>query len=852
MLCHFRPAVVLALLLSADLAGAQTVVNSTFVGGEGSYGEPTAWDPPVIPNNTATTHYNVTMGEGFLVAVEVDATISNLTLRGATDVFVIDHAFAVAGATTNEGAATAFGIHAFGSAPASFDAGILSTFSNRTLRGTYDVRTAGSPATLQFKGADIVTLTDGWLILEGVSARIIDEAGNDGLRNFERIDTTGALELRGRNVIVPQPFTNAGRLTLSSSLFLAAGSLTNYDPATRTLAAGVFSLAGTGELRFSGADIESLGSEVTLFGSAARIADTAGNDGLRNLARLLPEGRLTLISRNFTTAGDFTNDGALSVSGEGTFVVSGSLTNFDATTRTLSGGAFAVGNAQLQFRGADIVRNAAKLTLSSRGSINDLAGADALRNFAENLSGGVFTLGAGYNFTAAGQFTNAGAINIDPQIFTTRQYVAAPRFTVPPGLEYTQTAGSTRNDGVLTAQHVNIRGGSLAGRGTIDGNATIGDATLISSPHMLINGDLTLEPGSRFRYAVQPFNSPREVIGEVALGGTLEIDVPSDVFPARGAVFQILASAKAITGSFTNAPDSARVATRDGSGSFRVGYDNRHITISDFQLATPAAQLLNISTRAFLTRSDADPAETRSVVVGGFIITGREPKTVVVRGLGPSLGGFGVASTLADPTLELYGSGGMIIATNDNWKATQQSQITAAGLAPGDDREAAIMAALPAGVYTVALREKSGSEGHGLVEVYDVSRGTGNRLANISTRGFVDSEHVLIGGVIAGGDGPGNAEIVVRAIGPELASSGLTDALGDPTLEVRTANGTLVASNDSWSTNSEQPGLSSLFPGHLEECAVHLSLPPANYTAIVRGKDGASGVALVEVYDLRR
>jgi hypothetical protein len=239
------------------------------------------------------------------------------------------------------------------------------------------------------------------------------------------------------------------------------------------------------------------------------------------------------------------------------------------------------------------------------------------------------------------------------------------------------------------------------------------------------------------------------------------------------------------------------------------------------------------------------------VLIGGFIISGVESKKVVVRGLVPSLAKAGLIPTLGDPTLELHGSNGAPIATNDNWADTQGDELTAIGLAPEDPHEAALVARLEPDMYTVVIREKNGLGGHGLVEVYDVAASSNSKLGNISTRGFTDDANVLIGGIIAGGDGPENAQIVVRAIGPQLRRNGIFNALEDPTLEVRDVNGGLLAFNDDWFANYEEIP-TELHPYHSRESAIRLSVPHGSYTALVRVKANSGGVALVEFFDLRR
>ncbi len=140
----------------------------------------------------------------------------------------------------------------------------------------------------------------------------------------------------------------------------------------------------------------------------------------------------------------------------------------------------------------------------------------------------------------------------------------------------------------------------------------------------------------------------------------------------------------------------------------------------------------------------------------------------IVRGIGPSLGAFGVPGALADPTLELHAGDGTLLATNDNWKSDQQAEIEATMLQPTNDLESAILATLPAdgAGYTAIVKGKNGTTGVGLVEAYDLDATANSKLANISTRGFVDiGDNVMIGGFILGG---GSAQVIVRAIGPSL------------------------------------------------------------------------------------
>jgi len=261
--------------------------------------------------------------------------------------------------------------------------------------------------------------------------------------------------------------------------------------------------------------------------------------------------------------------------------------------------------------------------------------------------------------------------------------------------------------------------------------------------------------------------------------------------------------------------------------------------------AVHSVHLLNISTRVRVEIGDHAP-------IAGFIVGGTEPKKVIVRGIGPSLTNFGVPGALGDPVLELHDASGKVIASNDNWRSDQQSEIQMSGLAPTNDLESAIVANLSPGNYTAILRGKGDTTGIGVVEAYDLGQGAVSHLGNVSTRGFVGTgDNIMIGGVVVGESG-GTTAVVLRALGPSLANAGIADALPDPTLEVHTANGSTLATNDDWRNDFRAKNVDAahLGPSDDRESALYETLAPGNYTAIVRGKNNSTGVALVEVYDL--
>ena len=260
-----------------------------------------------------------------------------------------------------------------------------------------------------------------------------------------------------------------------------------------------------------------------------------------------------------------------------------------------------------------------------------------------------------------------------------------------------------------------------------------------------------------------------------------------------------------------------------------------------FVQGAPAIRFANISTRlAVGTRSN--------VLIGGFIIDGTQPKKVLLRGLGPSLP---VNANLADPILELH-QGNNTLATTDNWRDTQQDEVRATIFSPRNDYESVIIRTLSPGAYTVILSGRGETTGVGLVEVYDLDGTVDSKLANIATRGFVDTgDNVLIGGTIIQGNG--TTDVLFRAIGPSLIPFDLPNALPDPTLEIHNGQGAIIATNDDWQTDSradEVPDL-KLAPTNSKESAILRTLTPGAYTAIVRGKNETKGVGLIEAYQVK-
>jgi hypothetical protein len=261
-------------------------------------------------------------------------------------------------------------------------------------------------------------------------------------------------------------------------------------------------------------------------------------------------------------------------------------------------------------------------------------------------------------------------------------------------------------------------------------------------------------------------------------------------------------------------------------------------------ILSAGSRLANISTRASVVGGD-------NVSIAGFIVTGNVPKKVIVLGIGPSLAGF-VANPLPNPTLQLNRDN-TVLTTNDDWKDSQQTEIQNSGLAPANNLESAIIRTLDPGNYTAVLSDKNNAPGIGVVQVYDLDTGADAKLANISTRAFIESgDNVLFAGIIGGGNGS-QPKVLITGRGPSLVPFGVPNAIPDPFLELHDKNGALIASNNDWQSDQKDAiAATGLAPTNPKESALLVTLIPGDsYSAIVKDATNASGVALVEIYHLQ-
>jgi hypothetical protein len=409
--------------------------------------------------------------------------------------------------------------------------------------------------------------------------------------------------------------------------------------------------------------------------------------------------------------------------------------------------------------------------------------------------------------------------------------------------------GTYDSDPAVSAKVYKVRLGDGDAPPTLVGHTTLqpGEGRLAASVIDPLNGfvyfaDDNSYPGHIYQLSLNGPNLPTEIVALPLQPGT------NSSTPPNGTTTQNVSND-------SNLPYGEvffRSAVFDPvRGYAYFGQDSRPNQVVKVQVATRPQQLLNIATRALV---QPDP----NALISGFIVTGSAPKKVVIRALGPSLGNVGIANFLPDPVLELHDSTGQLLTSNDDWEQAANASDIPVSLRPQQSSESVLLTTLaPGAAYTAVVRGKGAAAGVALVEIYDLNPEDGCVLANISTRGLVGTaENVMIGGVIVG-NGTASSTVLVRGIGPSLTQTGVFNALADPALELHDGNGATLVTNDNWKTRSDGTSqqtdieATKIPPTNDLESAIVITLPAGNYTAILSGKTGGVGIALIEAYNLQ-
>ena len=277
---------------------------------------------------------------------------------------------------------------------------------------------------------------------------------------------------------------------------------------------------------------------------------------------------------------------------------------------------------------------------------------------------------------------------------------------------------------------------------------------------------------------------------------------------------------------------------------------------------TPRPRLANLSSRGFI-------GTDQNILIAGIVVNDTAGKHHLARAAGPALTAFGVAGALAQPVLHILDDKGRELARNSAWEsgpdgddlAGLRKAVGAFPFAKGS-KDAALLARLPAGQFTLQISSANTGTGVGLVELDEIDPGIGRTL-NLSTRGLVRAgEELMIGGVVVRGPAP--KRLLIRAIGPTLGVFGVAGSLADPVLTLFNGAGAQIATNDDWSTRAGAAAAATApevaaaaaavgafaLGSDTKDAALLLTLPEGPYTAQITGKGTASGVMLLEIYEV--
>ncbi len=674
-------------------------------------------------------------------------------------------------------------------------------------------------------------------------------------------DSAGGLFLSATTATITNSvFANNEANGEGAGLYLSGGTVVLRAVTVSGNSIGSTSLAGGGGIRISGGDVDLIDSTVTNNSLTNAPLGSEGNGGGLLSAS---SGTVNLINSTF-----FGNQTAMRGLGGGIYVTGPGPTNIINCT-VVNNAAFednSGNNSGLNGGGGifsnDITQNGLTniqntIVANNSGPVNPDVGGDFVSN-GYNLIGAT---GASSGFGAIGD-----QLNVDPLLDPAGlQDNGGLTLTIAlqansPAIDKGKSADLLTDQRSLPrpydhASIPNASGGDGSDIGAFEDqppNTLPGDNVTVEAP--LADAGVTFPSVSQGGFTTFTRIHVPSLVGIPPAGYTTIDDAPAYEITTT-ATFSPPATVCLTVASITDEAEFARVRVLHGEDGQLVDrtdhtsldFANRTVcaqvdSFSPFVIAlAPPPGLINISTRLQVLTDD-------QVLIGGFIITGTDPKMVILRAIGPSLEAFGIDNPLADPVLELRAADGSLITTNDNWKA-DQAAVEATGFQPSNDLESAIVATLDPGSYTAIMSGKNGGTGVGLVEAYDLNQEAASEFANISTRGFVETENnVMIGGFILGSD----TNVLVRAIGPTLTALGVTDALADPTLELRDAQGMVISSNDNWKEGDQQLEIEAtdLQPQMDAESALIEALPAGAYTAIVAGQGGLTGVALVEAYRL--
>jgi hypothetical protein len=418
----------------------------------------------------------------------------------------------------------------------------------------------------------------------------------------------------------------------------------------------------------------------------------------------------------------------------------------------------------------------------------------------------------------------------------------------------TGAIGASNSFNVTTTQ-----GAALTVAGQIDSEMAAISSTLSAT------GSSTSTATSGFQVVAPPALSSGPVSVAISAGSSSTLTVSA---VGSGLSYQWLRNGQAIVGA-TGATYTIANASSSDAGSYTVAVLNASGIVTSpaavVDVVGTSTRLVNLSFRG-TTGSDAN------VLTVGFSVGGSGQKRLLMRGVGPTLADFGVHSVLAIPLLTIFNAQGQPTSANSSWGGSTTlssafAQVGAFAL-PAASNDCALIASVPTGISTAQVTGVGGTSGIALAEIYDTEPGSSARLTNLSARGSITSStssNLTAGFVVSGS---GTQTVLIRGIGPALAGYGITNRVSAPILVVYDQHSIPIATNAGWGNLSTRgastvpvtlaPATASVtastgaFPlatGSLD-CALILSLPAGRYSAVMSGLNGATGVGLVEIYEV--
>ncbi len=748
------------------------------------------------------------------------------------------------------------------------------TFTNN---GSVRVSSTGSGATLRFldqtivAGPGAITLSDnGSNTIEGEStgngftlgtAATLEGSGMispgpSGGSNMAKVTNQGVIEAThpaNRLNIRVEDFnntalTNSGTLsardgatlaiysTNGGRVFNAGGKLEALDNSTIRIASGVtveggvLSSSGTGAIR--GGDPNNGGGVISNVTNTGVVASDAGeligaSGTLTNKKRIrLNGGALLVIGGNLALNGN----GLVTLKGAGTGIAGG-----DQVGRTLTVGSDAKirGNGQLGTNNSNFTFKA--LNVVNHGLIEATGGALTayIATFDHsnvlNHGGTLRAAGKGNTLVFSGPNTVKNNGRIEALVGGTVQ------FDNGAGLS-NLSKGVIEVDGTLNvASGVDLLGGSLTGTGAVNGDVrnTQGHVAPGHSPGRLkVNGNYTQGVKGVLNIQVAG-NKPATgydqlaVSGAAALHGTLNVSAIKGFKPAVGHVYTLITA-----GSFSGKFGHVKLTGLSG----KLDYSSNGVTLT---VTRSASHILNFS-------ACGDALDGEKALVSEFSITGEEPKQVLIRSRAAFSGDEKLPAAAEELAFEVFDATGARVAGSGNRNAAEAAQLQSIN--------SGIVTTLAPGDYTVAVRPMKNSKAAALLEVFDQNPDSSCALSSVRTRGFVGANNrVLTGGFTVGGGSIGaTADVLIRARGTSLTEQGIKEPLHDATLDLFDANGQRLATNDHSGDLLQQTiSGTQLPPIDSREPAIRRQLGAGNYTAVVRGANGAAGVTVLEISDLQ-